>query len=61
MVHLQNADIVLIVTLAMLGTLVAALRLHPRGWLSLLVEALLVNLLAVAAVLTLEWLPVLLA
>lgn len=60
-IHLSNADIVMMIALALLGTLVLAIRFRPRNVLLLFLEALLVDALAVLAVLAIEGLPLLLA
>jgi len=60
-IHINNADIVLMVALALLGTLIIAIRFRPRNLFILCLEALLVDALAVLAVLALDILPVLLA
>ncbi|HDR9177615.1 TPA: hypothetical protein QDB23_004892 [Burkholderia vietnamiensis] len=53
-VHLNNADLVLILALALGGALLLAARFRPQSWRGLLVEALLANLAAIAAVVTVE-------
>ncbi|MDN7904345.1 hypothetical protein QZM18_09420 [Burkholderia diffusa] len=53
-IHLNNADLVLILALALGGALLLAARFRPRTWRGLLFEALLANLAAIAAVLTVE-------
>jgi hypothetical protein len=59
-IHLGNGDIVLMIALALLGTLVVAIRFRPRNVFILFIEALLVDALAVLAVVALEIVPVLL-
>ncbi|WP_306715115.1 hypothetical protein [Burkholderia dolosa] len=49
-VRLGNADLILILALALL----LALRFRPKTWRGLLLEALLANVAAIAAVLTFE-------
>ncbi|AOJ86126.1 MULTISPECIES: hypothetical protein [Burkholderia] len=53
-IHLNNADLVLILALALGGALLLAARFRPKTWRGLLFEALLANLAAVAAVVTVE-------
>ncbi|WP_175907482.1 hypothetical protein [Burkholderia sp. BCC1640] len=53
-IHLNNADLVLILALALGGALLLAARFRPKTWRGLLFEALLANLAAVAAVVTAE-------
>ncbi|KVF76180.1 hypothetical protein WS75_12445 [Burkholderia sp. FL-7-2-10-S1-D7] len=53
-IHLNNADLVLILALALGGALLLAARFRPKTWRGLLFEALLANLAAIAAVLTVE-------
>jgi hypothetical protein len=53
-VHLNNADLVLILALALGGALLLAARFRPKTWRGLLIEALLANLAAIAAVVTVE-------
>ncbi|MGR3911207.1 hypothetical protein Q3A80_29600 [Burkholderia sp. SR8] len=53
-VHLDNADLVLILALALGGALLLAARFRPKTWRGLLIEALLANLAAIAAVVTVE-------
>lgn len=53
-VHLNNADLVLILALALGGALLLAARFRPKTWGGLLFEALLANLAAIAAVVTVE-------
>ncbi|RQR36815.1 MULTISPECIES: hypothetical protein [unclassified Burkholderia] len=51
---LDNADLVLILALAPGGALLLAARFRPKTWRGLLFEALLANLAAIAAVITVE-------
>lgn len=54
--HLGNADIVVIIALALLGSLLLALRFKPASWKGIVVEALAANLAAIAAVVAFEML-----
>ncbi|EAY69471.1 hypothetical protein BDAG_02230 [Burkholderia dolosa AU0158] len=53
-VRLGNADLILILALALGAALLLALRFRPKTWRGLLLEALLANVAAIAAVLTFE-------
>ncbi|MBU9455380.1 hypothetical protein [Burkholderia multivorans] len=53
-VRLGNADLVLILALALGGAPLLALRFRPTTWRGLVFEALLANLAAIAAVVTVE-------
>jgi len=53
-IRLGNADLVLILALALGGALLLAARFRPKTWRGLLFEALLADLAAVAAVITVE-------
>jgi hypothetical protein len=53
-IRLGNADLVMILALALLGALVLALRFRPKTWRGLLFEALLANAAAFAAVVAAE-------
>ena len=55
-VHLHNADIVMIIALALLGSLLLALRFRPATWRGIIVEALAANVAAIAAVVAFEML-----
>jgi hypothetical protein len=55
-VHLHNADIVIIIALALLGALLLALRFRPATWKGIVVEALAANAAAIAAVVAFEML-----
>jgi hypothetical protein len=55
-VHLHNADIVMIIALALLGALVLAVRFKPATWKGIVVEAIAANLAAIAAVVAFEML-----
>jgi hypothetical protein len=57
--HLSNADIVLMIALALLGTLIVAIRFRPRHLALMCIEALIVDALAVGAVIAFETLPLL--
>ncbi len=52
--HLNNADIVLIVALALGLSLLLAWRLRTASWKAIVVEAIVANAAAIAAVVTLE-------
>ncbi len=60
-IHVSNADMILMIALALLGTLVLAIRFRPRNVFVLCLEAILVDALAVGAVIAVESLPLLLA
>ncbi|KDB07148.1 hypothetical protein LIG30_3624 [Burkholderia sp. lig30] len=53
-VRLVNADLVMILALALGGALLLAARFRPKTWRGILAEALLANAAAVAAVLAVE-------
>ncbi|CAB3711309.1 hypothetical protein [Trinickia soli] len=53
-IHIGNADIVAILALALLVALLLAVRFRPKTWLGIVVEALLANAAAFAAVLAVE-------
>lgn len=53
-IHIHNADIVAILALALLGSLLLAMRFRPKTWLAILVEAVAANAAAFAAVLAVE-------
>jgi hypothetical protein len=55
-VHLHNADIVVIIALALLGPLVLAIRFRPSSWKGIVIEAIAANLAAIAAVIAFEML-----
>lgn len=55
-VHLHNADIVMIIALALLGALLLALRFRTASWKGIVVEALAANAAAIAAVVAFEML-----
>ncbi|QCP50638.1 hypothetical protein FAZ95_16625 [Trinickia violacea] len=52
--HLHNADIVAIIALALLGALLLAIRFRPQTWRGIVVEAVLANAAAIAAVVAFE-------
>lgn len=52
--HLHNADIVLIIALALLCSLLLAWRFRPATWRGVVVEALASNAAAIAAVVAVE-------
>ena len=54
--HLHNADIVMIIALALLCSLLLALRFRPVTWKGIVVEAVAANVAAVAAVVAFEML-----
>ncbi|MGU7775275.1 hypothetical protein ACV229_34525 [Burkholderia sp. MR1-5-21] len=53
-IHLRNADLVLILALALGGALLLAARFRPKTWRGLVFEALLANAAAIAAVVAVE-------
>ncbi|HVW50840.1 MULTISPECIES: hypothetical protein [unclassified Trinickia] len=53
-IHIHNADIVAILALALLGSLLLAMRFRPKTWFAILVEAIAANAAAFAAVLAVE-------
>jgi len=53
-IRIDNADIVAILALALLLALLLALRVRAKTWLAIVVEALLANAAAFAAVLAVE-------
>lgn len=55
-IYLHNADIVMIMALALLGGLLLAVRFRPATWKGIVVEALAANLAAIAAVVAFEML-----
>jgi hypothetical protein len=55
-VHLTNADVVVMIALALLGSLLLALRFRPATWKGIVVEALAANAAAIAAVVAFEML-----
>ncbi|OLL33120.1 hypothetical protein BTH42_04050 [Burkholderia sp. SRS-W-2-2016] len=55
-VHLHNADIVVMIALALLGALLLALRFRPATWKGIVVDALVANVAAIVAVVAFEML-----
>ncbi|WDR89066.1 hypothetical protein [Burkholderia ambifaria] len=53
-IRLDNADLILILALALGGALLLAARFRPKTWRGLLFDALLANLVAIAAVVAFE-------
>ncbi|MBR8331882.1 hypothetical protein F3J14_25945 [Burkholderia sp. Tr-862] len=53
-IRLDNADLILILALALGGALLLAARFRPKTWRGLLFDALLANLAAIAAVVAFE-------
>lgn len=53
-IRIGNADIVAILALALLAALLLAVRFRPKTWRAIVLEALLANAAAFAAVLALE-------
>ncbi|WP_334044567.1 hypothetical protein [Burkholderia ambifaria] len=53
-IRLDNADLILILALALGGALLIAARFRPKTWRGLLFDALLANLAAIAAVVAFE-------
>jgi len=54
--HLSNADVVLIIALALGISLVLAFRLRSASWRAVIVEAIAANAAAIAAVIAMEML-----
>jgi hypothetical protein len=55
-IQLHNADIVMIIALALLGALLLALRFRPATWKGIVLEAVAANAAAIAAVVAFEML-----
>jgi Tfp pilus assembly protein PilN len=53
-IRLDNADLILILALALGGALLLAARFRPKTWRGLLLDAMLANLAAIAAVVAVE-------
>jgi len=53
-IHIHNVDMVAILALALLIALLLALRFRPKTWLAIVLEAVLANAAAFAAVLAVE-------
>jgi hypothetical protein len=54
--RLHNADVVMIIALALLCSLLLALRFRPSTWKGIVVEAVAANVTAIAAVVAIEML-----
>jgi hypothetical protein len=52
--HLQNADVVIIIALALLCSLLLALWFRPSSWKAIVLEALAANAAAILAVVAFE-------
>jgi hypothetical protein len=55
-IHLSNADVVLMIAIALITSLVLAFRLHTTSWRAVVIEAIAANAAAIAAVVALEML-----
>lgn len=53
-IRIDNADIVAILSLALLLALLLAIRFRPKSWLAIILEAVLANAAAFAAVIAIE-------
>lgn len=53
-IHISNADIVMIIALALIGSLLLAVRFKPATWKGIVVEAIAANMAAIAAVVAIE-------
>ncbi len=53
-IRIDNADVVAILALALLLALLLAIRFRPKTWLGIVLEAVLANAAAFAAVIALE-------
>ena len=53
-IRINNADIVAILALALLLALLLAIRFRPQSWIAIIVEAVLANAAAFAAVIAVE-------
>jgi hypothetical protein len=53
-IRIHNADIVAILALALLLALLLAIRFRPQSWIAIIVEAILANAAAFAAVIAVE-------
>lgn len=53
-IYLQNSDVVVIIALALLCSLLLALRFRPSSWKAILLEALAANAAAIVAVVAFE-------
>jgi hypothetical protein len=52
--YLQNSDVVMIIALALLCSLLLAIRFRPSSWKTILLEALAANVAAIVAVVAFE-------
>ncbi|HEY2000615.1 hypothetical protein [Paraburkholderia sp.] len=52
--YLQNSDLVMIIALALLGSLLLAIRFRPATWKGIVLEALAANVAAIVAVVAFE-------
>lgn len=52
--HLQNSDVVMIIALALLCSLLLALRFRPSSWKAIVLEAIAANAAAIVAVIAFE-------
>jgi hypothetical protein len=52
--HIQNSDVVIIIALALLCSLLLALRFRPSSWKAIVLEALAANAAAILAVVAFE-------
>jgi hypothetical protein len=55
-IHLHNADVVMIIALALLGSLLLALLFKPATWKGIVIEAVAANAAAITAVVAFEML-----
>ena len=55
-IHLHNADVVMIIALALLGSLLLALLFSPATWKGIVIEAVAANAAAITAVVAFEML-----
>ncbi|WP_133647801.1 hypothetical protein [Paraburkholderia flava] len=53
-IHIDNADIVMIIALALIGSLLLAARFKPATWKGIVVEAVAANIAAIVAVVAIE-------
>jgi hypothetical protein len=53
-IHLQNSDVVMIIALALMSSLLLALRFRPSNWKTIVLEALAANAAAIIAVVAFE-------
>jgi hypothetical protein len=52
--YLQNSDVVMIIALALLSSLLLAVRFRPSSWKAIVLEALAANAAAIVAVVAFE-------